>query len=208
MAKNLYSFELTPETMKATNSVASFLLEDTQTILKLRKSKEIVEIDEPTYAKLKDVQMKDGIIEVMVLSRLLDDAPDYARGFIGIAFRINQDDTQFESIYIRPTNGRTEDEQRRAHAIQYFSYPDYKFFRTREETPGKYESGADIGLDEWVHIRIVVIGSIATLYLNHSDQPSLVVNDLKQGPDAVGSIALWVDIGTEGYFKDLKFSPI
>src|SRR5690606_11503562 len=33
-------------------------------------------VDEPTYAKLKGVNFEHGIIEVQVLSRLLDSAPD------------------------------------------------------------------------------------------------------------------------------------
>jgi hypothetical protein len=34
----------------------------------------------------------------------------------------------------------------------------------------------------------------------------LIVNDLKHGANASGAIALWVDVGTEGYFKDLKIT--
>ena len=45
-------------------------------------------VDEPTFVKLSGYNIKDGIVEVKVLSRLLMDAPDFARGFIGIAFRI------------------------------------------------------------------------------------------------------------------------
>jgi len=34
------------------------------------------------------------------------------------------------------------------------------------------------------------------------------VNDLKLGTAVSGSIGLWVDIGTEGYFKDLKVGKL
>ena len=31
-----------------------------------------------------------------------------------------------------------------------------------------------------------------------------VVKDLKKGENTEGGVGLWVDIGTEGFFKDLK----
>jgi hypothetical protein len=160
--------------------------------------------DEPTFAKIKDLDFKNGVIEVKVLSRLVKNAPDWARGFIGVAFRIDANNTQFESIYIRPTNGRVEDQIRRNHSIQYFAFPDYKFERLRKESPEKYESYADMGLNEWITIRIVVQGSKARLFLGNNQQPSLIVNDLKLGEHHSGAIGLWVGNWTEGYFRDLK----
>jgi len=35
-------------------------------------------------------------------------------------------------------------------------------------------------------------------------QPSLIVNDLKHGSNSNGALGLFVDIGTEGFFSDLK----
>jgi hypothetical protein len=32
----------------------------------------------------------------------------------------------------------------------------------------------------------------------------LIVNDLKQGKDLRGSIGLWIAVGTEAHFTDLK----
>ena len=54
----------------------------------------------------KGVEFSNGTIEVKVLSRLLPSAPEMARGFIGVAFRINEDSSKFESIYVRPKNAR------------------------------------------------------------------------------------------------------
>lgn len=162
--------------------------------------------DEATFVKLKGFQFKDGSIEVKVLSKLRPDAPAHARGFIGLAFRINDSNSKFECIYIRPTNGRADDQIRRNHSIQYFSYPDFKFNRLRTEFPEKYESYADMGLNEWIKIKIVVKGTQAKLFLNENRQPSLIVNDLKHGPDLTGGIGLFVDVGTEGYFADLRIA--
>lgn len=174
--------------------------------IKVVKDASVEKFDEPTFVRIKDIDFQNGTIEVKVLSRLLKDAPDFARGFIGIAFRINEDNTSYESIYIRPTNGRADDQVRRNHSIQYYAYPDYKFDRLREESPEKYESYSDMALNEWISLKIVVNGQQAKLYLDGHEQPSLIVNDLKLGEDASGAIGLWVDVGTEGYFRDLKVS--
>jgi hypothetical protein len=172
-------------------------------VVRVAKDPAIRAADEPTYVKVVGTDFRDGSIEVKVLSRLLKDAPSGARGFIGLAFRIASDNSKFESIYIRPTNGRAEDQVRRNHSTQYFSYPDFKFDRLREEAPEKYESYADMGLNEWITIRIEVKGGQAKLFLNDSRQPCLVVNDLKLG-DSTGGVGLYVDNGTEGFFADLK----
>lgn len=189
------------------NSFISNLEIDGTEVLRVIKDPKIEAFDEPTYAKVIGSTFKNGTVEVKVLSRLLPDAPEFARGFLGIAFRIDGNDEQFESLYIRPTNGRNENQLRRNRSTQYFSYPDFKFDRSRAESPGEYESYADMGLDEWIDLKIRVEGEHAELYVNNSKHPVLMVNDLKLGPDAEGAVALWVEEGTEGFFKDLKINP-
>jgi hypothetical protein len=173
-------------------------------VIRVVKDSTVKESDEPTYVRIRGINFKNGTIEVKVLSRLLKNAPEFARGFIGLAFRINDSNTKYECIYIRPTNGRVEDQIRRNHSIQYYSYPDYKFDRLRKESPEKYESYADMALNEWIRLKIVVLNSQAKLYINDNMQPSLIVNDLKLGSDPTGGIGLWVETGTEGFFSDLK----
>ncbi len=175
-------------------------------VLRVTKDPAIEAVDEPTYARLIGSEFHNGVIEVKVLSKLLPDAPDYARGFIGVAFRIDDNNKSFEAFYVRPTNGRCDDQLRRNRSAQYFSYPNYKFERFRTECPGKYEAYADMGLNEWLDLKIEVNGDRARFYINHSPQPVLVVNDLKHGTDKKGEIGLWIDIGTEGFFKNLKIT--
>jgi hypothetical protein len=55
-------------------------------------------------------------------------------------------------------------------------------------------------------LRIIVKGIEAKLYINENTEPSLIVTDLKHGDTNLGSIGLWVEEGTEGYFKDLKIT--
>lgn len=201
--------------LEAVNVIASKTEVKGENILRVERDLEalpydpenvIKTIDEPTFAKITDENFKNGLIEVKVMSKLRVDAPESARGFIGVAFRVNDDNTKFESIYLRPTNARANDQLRRNHSIQYFSYPDYKFNRLREETPGKYEAYADMQLDEWISMKINVEGTTAKLFLGNQSQPSLIVNDLKNGKGEFGAVGLWVEIGTEGYFKDLKIT--
>jgi len=157
-----------------------------------------------SYAVLKDQLFRDGIIEVDLAGQPAADAGEGARGFIGIAFRM-QADGRYEYIYLRPTNGRADDQVRRNHSTQYSSHPDFDFARSRKEAPEKYESYVDLQPGVWTKYRIEVQGRTARLYVNGTAQPCLIVNDLKLAPNQ-GRVALWVGPGTEGYFANLKIT--
>jgi len=60
-----------------------------------------------------------------------------------------------------------------------------------------------MGLDEWITIRIEFKDKSAKLFLNDREQPSLLVKEML-GSTTSGSVGLWLDIGTEGFFKELK----
>lgn len=197
---------LKPELLDAVGVSMSLDKLDGKNVVQVVKDSAVKADDEPTFVKVKGYDFHDGTVEVTVLSKLRANAPAHARGFIGVAFRIDDTNSEFECIYIRPTNGRADDQVRRNHSIQYFSYPDFKFNRLRKEFPEKYEAYADMGLNEWIKMKIVVKGVQATLYLNNNKEPSLIVSDLKLGPDQSGGIGFFVDIGTEGYFSDLRIS--
>jgi hypothetical protein len=154
------------------------------------------------YAVVKDATLRDGTIEIDLAGQPAASAGPDARGFIGIAFRI-QDDGRYEYIYLRPTNGRADDQVRRNHSTQYSSFPDFDYARSRQEAPEKYESYVDLQPGEWTRYRVEVDGRKARLYVNGAEQPCLIVNDLKLEPKA-GGVALWVGPGTEGYFSGLK----
>jgi hypothetical protein len=195
--------KMSPQNLEANQVHLAFVKMEGQEVVKVEADTTIKGTDEATIVKIKDIDFKNGVVEVKVLSRLITNAPAFARGFIGIAFRIGKKNEQFESIYIRPTNGRADDQIRRNHSIQYFAFPDYRFDKLRKTEPEKYESYADMGLNEWITMRIEVKDAKAKLFLNNLKQPSLIVNDLKLGAETAGSIGLWVGNWTEGYFKDL-----
>jgi len=156
-----------------------------------------------SYAIVKGSQFRNGTIEVDLAGRPAANAGAAARGFIGIAFRLQGN--RYEYIYLRPTNGRADDQVRRNHSTQYGAQPDFDYDRLRKESPEKYESYADLEPGVWTKYRIVVDGTKARLYVNGAPQPCLIVNDMKHG-DSEGAVALWVGPGTEGYFADLKIT--
>lgn len=187
--------------------ISTVPLEGEQT-LRVVKAEKLMEFDENTYAKVRDLSFHNGVIEVEMLSRLLPDAPDFARGFIGIAFRISEDDQAFESFYVRPTNGLTQDPVRKSHGCQYFSYPTYTFSYFREKGIAQYEAPIDFGLNSWIHLKAVIQDNRAEFTLNHSATPTLVVENLLRGPDLRGSVGFFVDIGTEAFFRKLEITPL
>lgn len=161
--------------------------------------------DEPTFVRI-PADFCCGIIEFDVCAGLLSDAPDYARAFAGIAYRITPDCDRFESVYLRPTNGLklNPPSPRDQRAVQYFAFPDWKYERLREEFPdGRYEAGADIRPDEWTHVLIEVREESAVVRVNdievlHIDQTLCTA--------IPGDIGLWVDMGTEAVFANLAIT--
>lgn len=161
-------------------------------------------IDDETLAVYKQINFENGTIEIDVAGQVLPNAGSGARGFIGLAFRVrNTDSVRYECFYIRPTNGRADDQLRRNHSTQYISHPKYTWDKLRNEKPGVYESYADMIEGEWTRLKIEVKDNKARLYVNGATQPCLIVNDLKYG-NTSGAIALWVGPGTDGYFANLK----
>ena len=156
------------------------------------------------YAVIKGAPFHNGTIEVEMAGLPAKSAFEGARGFIGLAFRLR--DGRFEYIYLRPTNGRADDQVRRNHSTQYSSFPDFDFARARKEAPEKYESYVDLEPGVWTRVRITVQGTAARLYVHGAPQPALIVNDLKLG-DSSGDVALWIGPGTEGYFTGLSIKP-
>jgi len=162
--------------------------------------------DAGRFAVVRGTSFQDGTIEVDLSGDTAPDAPRELRGFVGLAFRVAMDESQFECFYLRPKNGRSEDQLQRNHSAQYISIPGFGWQKLRAETPGEYESYVDLVPGQWIHMKIQVAGPRARLYVNGAEQPTLIVNNLKQS-SVKGAIALWVGPGTIAHFSDLKVSP-
>jgi hypothetical protein len=162
-------------------------------------------VDEPHYARLADLDdFENGTIEVQLYSQIQDPRPySGVAGFIGVFFRVKEDDSMFEAIYLRPKVGRAGNQQFRNRAVQYISYPHAKFDTLRKIAPFKYEGPAPVALNEWITMRIEVNGETAEMFINNMKYSSFIVDKLL-GKNKKGGIGLYVDIGTIGYFRDLK----
>jgi hypothetical protein len=148
----------------------------------------------------------EGTIELDVSGAPGPHARPDDRGFIGIAFHLSPAADRFKTVYLRPTNGRADDQVRRNHVTQFTAEPDWPWDRLRREQPGRYESYVDVVAGEWTPLRLVLSRSRLELYVNRSAQPVLVVTDLKDPATGTG-VALWIGSGTEGYFANLRITP-
>jgi hypothetical protein len=159
-----------------------------------------------TLAIIEGSNFANGIIEAEIAGEPAPDAPEGARGFVGIAFRVQPDLRTYDAFYLRPTNGRADDQVRRNHSVQYVSHPDWPWFRLRREFPERYESYVDLEPGKWTRIRIEIDGQRARLFVHGQPQPVLIVNDVKTGAGGRGAIALWINPGTIAHFRDLRVS--
>jgi len=161
---------------------------------------------EAKFVKIDTYDFKNGVIEIELSGKPAESSSEQARGFVGIAFRIDKDNSKFECFYLRPTNGRADDQVRRNHSVQYISFPDFPWFKLRKEFPEKYESYVDLVSGEWTKVRIEVKDNHAKLFVHGNPQPTLLVNDLKLGTDHHGAVGLWIGPGTEAHFSNLRIT--
>lgn len=149
------------------------------------------------------VDFSTGTLEVDIYTTLANDATPEDRGFSGLAYHIDEDVKNFESVYIRGTNGLKENPPapRDLRAIQYFAFPDAKFDYLREKFPGVYEAPANLGLNEWIKLKLEVTEDGVTSYVN-GEKVLEVEGSLCKSKS--GKVGLRVDIGTEAYFSNLR----
>lgn len=159
--------------------------------------------DSAGYATVKGTNFRDGSIDVDLATHPVEPPGGGRPGFVGIAFRIGDDPSHYESFYIRPGNSVAEDQAKRNHAVQYVSEPHYGWEKLRRTWPFIYESWSDLTPLAWTHVRIEVHGRKAKVFLNGSSKPSLVVDGLK-GEDLTGPVALWTYSEEDSWFANLK----
>ena len=201
----LHNVAAEPATLQGKKGLRVTLSEEAERRLKTMTPEAQLQVEQ--LAPLTGLDFSNGIIQAEIAGAPAPDAPEGARGFVGIAFRLQSDMRTFDAFYLRPTNGRADDQERRNHAAQYIAHPDWPWFRLRKETPSRYESYVDLVTGAWTRIKIEVRGARARLYVHGQEQPTLVVNDLKSGAQGKGGVALWIDRGTIAHFRDLSVEP-
>ncbi len=160
---------------------------------------------EDGVAILPATDFQDGTIEADIALKITTPPGVRMPGFVGIAFRMRQDASHGELFYLRPGNSHSEDQAMRNHSVQYVAVPDFDWNKLRRQWPYVYESHAGLQFETWTHVKIEVKGRTAKLFLNGSQDPSLVVNGLK-GEDLRGAVALWGYQGEEAYFSNVRIT--
>lgn len=140
------------------------------------------------YAFLKDVTLENGVIEV-------DIAAPNTPSFLGIVFHA-AGTGDHEIVYFRPHKSGLED------AVQYTPAWNGSACWQLYSGPG-FTAATEIPKEKWVHARIEISGLGARVFFNNSDQPVLVVEDLKRG-NGPGSIGLWGS-ATGGHFANFTY---
>jgi hypothetical protein len=156
---------------------------------------------------IEDLNLSNGVIAAEIAGALAPGAGGEARGFVGIAFRVKEDLKTYDAFYLRPTNGRADDQERRNHSAQYISLPEWPWSRLRKEMPSKYEAYVDLVPGTWTKIKIEVRGEQAGIYVHDNEQPTLIVKDVKSGANGHGGVALWLEPGTVAHFRNLAVEP-
>ncbi len=141
-------------------------------------------------AVVKHFEMRDGVIDVDV-----DVAGTVVRGFVGLQFRIATDGENGEWVYLRPHKSGLPD------AMQYTPVLNDGANWQIYSGPG-FTGAVDVPRDVWFHVRLVVTGAQAKLYVRDMDAPALVMDDLKSGVER-GQVALHALAG-ETYFSNFE----
>lgn len=207
----LHNVSATPATLQDRKGLRIQLSDETRSKLQAMTPQEQQKFAQmglgEQFAVIEQSDFGDGVIEAEIAGAPRPDAGEGARGFVGIAFRLQDDLKTYDAFYLRPTNGRADDQVRRNHSVQYIAHPDYPWFRLRKEFPEKYEAYVDLVPNEWTKVRIEVRGAQAKLFVHGQAQPTLIVNDVKSGASGRGKIALWIDSGTVAHFRHLIVTP-
>jgi len=142
------------------------------------------------FALLRDSAFGDGTIE-------FDIAMHGHTSFAGVVFRAASSD-DCELVYLRPFLSRQAD------AVQYT--PVFNGFFGWQLYNGKgYTAAAELPLNRWVHVKLVVAGYSAQLFIDRAQEPQLTVTSLKR-PWARGMVGLWGNFGGAN-FANVVVSP-
>lgn len=152
-------------------------------------------------AFLKDVEFGDGIIE-------LDMAVERKTSYPGVLFRMKSLQ-EYERFYIRPHRAGLY-----ADAIQYVASFNGVDSWQLYSGPGT-TAALEVPYGTWFHVKLEVKGSQARIFINNSDQPSLVITELQRGAGK-GMIGLMGPTDGSSFYsnfryradEDLNFPPL
>lgn len=155
-------------------------------------------LDLPTFISL-PIWFEDGTIEVDVLGLTNHDAAESTQPMAGLAYRMGADRARFDAVEVRTLSGTSIDppSSRARRAAQFVAYPEWPF-ETLWPVPG-----ADVP-DFWTHLTVHIDGNrLAALV----DGVESIVIPVVKAAALRGDVGLFVDVGTEAYFANLKVTP-
>lgn len=141
-------------------------------------------------AILQDVVFENGIIE-------FDIALQSERSYPGIHFR-RQSEQNYEEFYIRPHRSKFYPD-----VLQYT--PVFNGIAEWQLYSGDgFTAGATVPIDQWVHLRLEVLGSQARVFFDTTTTPSLVIKELQHG-ESRGAIRLNAPPNGTAYFSNFRY---
>jgi len=141
-------------------------------------------------ALLEDADFRNGIIE-------FDIALEKARYFPGIHFRM-QDERNYEEYYLRPHQSGNPDAQ------QYTPVNNGQAGWQLFYGPG-FNGAVTLPFDRWLHVRMLVSGKQAEIYLDHADTPALSIYPLRREADG-GMISLSNPAPARAWYSNFSYT--
>lgn len=143
-------------------------------------------------ALVKDSEFLNGIIE-------FDIAFGQGRGFVGAVWRL-QDLNNYEEFYMRPHQSGNPDANQ--YTPVFNGLPGWQLYYGEG-----YGAPVNYAFNEWMHVKIVVSGKNAEVYIVDMGKPVLFVNDLKR-PLNPGKVGLSVGDFAPAYFANFSFMKV
>jgi hypothetical protein len=141
-------------------------------------------------ASVKDSKFTDGVIE-------FDIAFTGERGFMGVVWRM-QDPENYEEFYLRPHQSGNPDANQYQGVFNGLAAWQL-YYGEEYSAPVKYS------FNQWIHIKIVVAGNNAEIYINDMSTPALFINELKRETKQ-GRVGLSVGNFAPAHFSNFSFN--
>jgi hypothetical protein len=160
-------------------------------------------MDLPTFIAL-PIWFEDGTIEVDVLSRHHDSPSDRAQALAGFAYRICCDTSRFDAVEVRPLNGTatTLPSPRTRRVAQFFARPEWPFDKLWPQESWDWRE--DTVPDFWTRLTLQIDGTRLTALV---DGVQVLVIPVVKAAATRGYLGLFVDVGTEAFFANLRIIP-
>jgi hypothetical protein len=160
-------------------------------------------MDLPTFIAL-PIWFEDGTIEVEVLSRLQDSSAARAQALAGFAYRICGDTSRFDAVEVRPLNGTATalPSPRTRRVAQFFARPEWPFDKLWPQESWDWRE--DTVPHFWTRLTLQIGGTRLTALV---DGVQVLEIPVVKAAATRGDLGLFVDVGTEAFFANLRIIP-